>query len=258
MKKILAAILLCVTSLAHGQAFQQAGPSYTYSLGQPIGVAPTGTMGANGALTSGTALPATYSGGIWLYFPAGAVFSGSSAGFFWCVMSTTTAGTCYTNTYTYNSTDPKAIPSSPTAVSDAGPGAYTGTTGDINFLTINIPGGKMGPNGVAIVKYQQTMTSNANAKTTKLYFGGSQIYSFNPSSQTTSTQIIPIHNKNNVSRQSGPATGVANPIGNSNAGPNHLAINTGNDVAVAMVATHSTATDAIVIEWMDVSTYFAP
>ena len=41
--------------------------------GIPFIVATTGTMGNNGAISAMTALDITYSGGAWLYLPAGAV-----------------------------------------------------------------------------------------------------------------------------------------------------------------------------------------
>lgn len=89
----------------------------------PIGIAPTGTMAANGAITLGTALNTTYSGGLWLYLPAGAAYAGSLAGFYWTVMSSTTLGTVYNNTYTPG-TDPVDIPASPTAISAWAGGFY--------------------------------------------------------------------------------------------------------------------------------------
>lgn len=53
---------------------------YVFSrTGIPFIVAPTGTMGNNGAVTMGTALPTTYSGGAWIWYPAGAVAAGTPA-----------------------------------------------------------------------------------------------------------------------------------------------------------------------------------
>jgi hypothetical protein len=123
-------------------------------------------MGANGAVTFTVALGKTYSAansvGIWFYFPAGAVFSGSSAGIYWTVMTSTTAGTVYNNTYTSGVNTP---PASPTPVVDAGPGAFTAPSTEITLISLTIPGGIMGPRGTLRKSFRVSCTSSANNKT---------------------------------------------------------------------------------------------
>lgn len=68
----------------------------------PMAVAPTGTMANNGAITLGTALDQTYSGGIYLCLPASAISAGSRASCWYAVMSSTTVGTVYNNPYWYS------------------------------------------------------------------------------------------------------------------------------------------------------------
>lgn len=48
----------------------------------PVGIAPSGTMGANGSVTLGTALSVVYSVGVFLYYPASAAYTASAAGFY--------------------------------------------------------------------------------------------------------------------------------------------------------------------------------
>lgn len=134
----------------------------------PSGVAPTGTVGANGAVTLGTALAKTYTGGIFLRFPAGALFSGSAAGSYWCVMSSTTVGTAFNNTLT----DPPSAPASTTAIVDAGPGAYTGVTGDVTVASFAVPGGFLGPNGSIRMNNENSYNTTAGNKVFKYVFGG--------------------------------------------------------------------------------------
>ena len=67
--------------------------------GVPIGISPTGSMAANGAVTIGTALDQIYADGIWLYYPVGAAYGGSVAGFFLTVIFSTTPGTVFNNNY---------------------------------------------------------------------------------------------------------------------------------------------------------------
>ena len=141
--------------------------------GVAIGVPSSGTMGNNGALSALTALPTTYSGGIYLYFPANAIAAGVAAGLYYCIMSSTTAGTVYNNTYT--SGVPTA-PASPTAFSTTGPGAYTQTTGvDITLRSDPILGGTMGPNGsiraIPLFVYNNTVGNKTHGvKLSTAYF----------------------------------------------------------------------------------------
>lgn len=63
-----------------------------------LGFPQSGTIGANGALTLNAANNNHYlTDGVWWYFPANAVFSGSPAGFYWTVMTTNLLGTVYAN-----------------------------------------------------------------------------------------------------------------------------------------------------------------
>jgi hypothetical protein len=120
--------------------------------GAPVGLASSGTMGNNGAVSGMTAHSTIYSGGIWLYYPAGAVAVGVPAApaFLWTVMSSTTAGTVYNSTW-----DGSGIPplGTATAYATTGPGAFTGVSaGEITAATITIPAGAMGPNGEIFVR----------------------------------------------------------------------------------------------------------
>lgn len=117
-------------------------------------------MGANGALSAIATLTAVYPN-CYLYFPAGKAFSGSAAGWYYAVMSSGTAGTVYNNTYT---TGTPTIPASPTAIADAGPGAYTQTSGSgIDAYKLVIPGNTLGINDRLRFTASILQVSNANA-----------------------------------------------------------------------------------------------
>lgn len=153
------------------------GIPYILSQGAvPIALAPSGTMGANGAVTLDTALQHTFFFGVWMYFPAGAVFAGSAAGYYWTVMSSTTAGTVYTNTYTPRVAD-FTPPSSPTAVVDAGPGAYTGVSGtEITAVSVTLPGGALGNHGgLRVYRGHQMGPSDGGTKTHQVRLGSTGI-----------------------------------------------------------------------------------
>jgi len=150
-----------------------AGVPYVLTTpGAPVLITPSGTMAANGAVTFDTAIVLSSGGpitdGLWAYFPAGAVYAGSAAGFYWMTMSSTTAGTVYDTMYEPGVTSGER-PSSPTAISAAGPGAYTGETATIVVASATLPGGALGLNGSLRVTQAVAANNSANNKTTFTY-----------------------------------------------------------------------------------------
>lgn len=158
----------------------------------PVGIAPSGSVGANGALTLGTALNVIYSGGIFLHFPAGAVFSGSAAGLYYCVMSSTTVGTVYNNV---GSGVPSA-PTAPTPIVDAGPGAYTAPTGaDITLITAPaISAGVFGLSGGFKAEVIGSNNNSASGKTTRFKLNSVNIGGATTSTSTNNSQSITFQN----------------------------------------------------------------
>lgn len=206
----------------------------------PIALAPSGTVNANGAVVLGTALRQTYSSGIWLYFPANAVASGSSAGFFWTVMSDTTNGTIYNSTYTVTSIC--QVGSTSTAISDAGPGAYTGVTSATTMVSVSAPGGFIGKNGYMSIVMMVTTTNNANAKTIAWTYGGSTIYSASHASLVGSRTHIYMMAAGNTSNEIAGSNAVGGIAGAG--GPNnYIAVDSTSSQTVAMSITRATATD---------------
>ncbi|MGZ8924563.1 MAG: hypothetical protein ACXW2E_01640 [Nitrososphaeraceae archaeon] len=166
----------------------------------PIGLPSSGSIGNNGALSGLTALNSTYSQGIYLYFPANAIVAGSAAGLYYTVMSSTTAGTIYNNVYT---TGNPTIPSSPTAFSTTGPGAYTQTTAtDITLASIPVIGGTMGINGQLFAEVLFDYKNSANNKLMKVKLGSTSFMA--PSALTTTNTLRingRIHNSNSTALQ---------------------------------------------------------
>ena len=210
----------------------------------PIGIAPTGTMGANGALTAGTAFNVTYTG-IWLYFPAGAVSAGSAAGFYWTVMTNTTAGTVYTNTYTPGGSF--AVPASPTAVSDAGPGGYAGVTAETVSFSVTVPGGMLGVNG-GLQAY--LLSSNNNSGTTKVIgatFGGTALTGASPTTTLSNGLMGNGRNRGVANSQVwNPSMNLA--IGASASAITPTSIDTASPATYSVTLRHATATDIVVLE----------
>lgn len=138
--------------------------------GIPLAKPSSGTMGANGALSGlvqnfARTFPACY-----LWFPAGAVFSGSAAGFYFAVMSSTTSGTVYNNTF--SGLGVPTIPAVPTPIVAAGPGAYTQNTAlNTEFVSIPLPGGTLGANGSFVLRTQWEIDNNAGTHNCAAAFG---------------------------------------------------------------------------------------
>lgn len=130
----------------------------------PVGIPSSGSIGNNGALTGLTAFPVTYSAGIYLYFPAGAIAAGSAAGKYWTVMSSTTAGTIFNNTYTSGEL---TAPASNTAFVTTGPGAYVQDVTEITLRSSTGVTPLMGPTGQLRMSFLLNFPTSANAKTIK-------------------------------------------------------------------------------------------
>ena len=112
---------------------------YVLPMAQPFLIAPSGTMGADGALVLGTALPRIIRQA-WVYFPAGAVFTGSPVGWYYTEFASTTIGTVFADTYTTGLPD---FPSAGVAVTGPGPGAFAGVVGSVTGPSITVPGGML-------------------------------------------------------------------------------------------------------------------
>ena len=152
-------------------------PRRIFSSGIPSGIPSSGSIGNNGALTLGTPFANVYGPsngnipGIWLSFPAGAVYAGSLVGSYWTVMSSTSAGTVYNNLLTAGSLSP---PTNPTPIVATGPGAYTQNVGFGNVVPLvlgTLPANALGPNGFLQVFAKAAMSNTANNKVFYYSFG---------------------------------------------------------------------------------------
>jgi hypothetical protein len=163
--------------LPNGKEFLNAYPYILAQSGVPVGIANNGTVATNGQITLGTALPRIYSGGIWLYLPAGAV-SGGAAGLYWCVMSSVTVGQVYTN---FADTSQVFVPYIPTGtlVNAVGSNAaYTQITNtDIVLANVTLPAGSLGNSGaVSIISSGHMATAAAGNKYVKAYYAAANFW----------------------------------------------------------------------------------
>lgn len=161
----------------------------------PVAIPSGGTVSANGALTLTTAFPTTYSGGIWLYFPAGAVYAGSLAGMYWTIMSSTTAGIIYNDRRDGTTTWLPSMHGTATPIVAAGPGAYTQTVTELTLSTNVLNGGLMGTLGALRGINTVSTSSSANTKVFNTKLAGTIINSASITTTVNLNQFILTRNR---------------------------------------------------------------
>lgn len=182
--------------------FQNPTTNQTRTLiqsGIPFILVSSGSIGNNGALTGITALPTTYSGGAYLYFPADAIAVGVAAGWYYTVMSSTTAGTIFNNIYTSGQ---PTIPASPTAFATTGPGAFVQTIAtDIAGPAYTLPAGTLGTNGEVIMDGQHTYTNSGNTKTMRAQFDGNNLLTATATTTANFRMNVSMRNRGRTDKQ---------------------------------------------------------
>lgn len=215
----------------------------------PFAIAPTGTMGNNGAITLGTALAVTYTGGIYLYLPAGAIQTNSAAGWYFTVMSSTTVGTVYNNPY---STGVVPIPSAAVANLGAstqipfvstGPGAYTGVTTAQTGPNINLPGNSLGPNSSLWYTLISSNNNTAGNKIVTGVFGASTVCTNTQTTSTGAVQSGAIANQGGLKVQVFVSSLTTGTLANT-----HATNDTTTDLTVSATVNVAVATDVVVLE----------
>ena len=219
--------------------------------GLPTGIAPSGSFANNGVWTSGTTLPTTYSGGIYLYFPADKIAVGVPAGLYYTVMSNGTVGTVYNNTYT--SGVPTA-PASPTAFATTGPGAYTQSTSEITLRSITLGGGSLGLDGRLVFNKLCSYPSNGNNKSFADKVGGTSIDSFTLTTTTNLRIESEMQNRGSLSKQI--SSGFLN-YGTASSAFNYLTIDTSTDQNITTTSQLAVTTDFAIVESISIQIWQA-
>jgi hypothetical protein len=181
----------------------QATPNCTVTI--------TGTLSttsfANNAWQLTSLMPFTYgpggaSAGIWLYLPAGAAYAGSVAGSYWTVMSSGAVGTIYNNILSLPG--PLTPPTTPTAISAAGPGAFTGAGATLRSVAgVTIPAGMMGLNGAVRVTAGLTVSNpvTAGTKNYQVTHGGAVTNTLSMTANTTAQEQTYTQNRGSATTQ---------------------------------------------------------
>ena len=219
----------------------------------PVGIAQSGTVSAGGAITFANAMPNAYAGGIWLYFPAGAINDNAgAAGFYWCVGSSTTVFSVKSNYVAA-----MGVPTVPTVTGTAvGSGAgYTGVTSVVTLISKTLPANSIGDNGLLRGTLSAYNNNSAGTKTVRFALDGTNLGGATSTTATEQSQDIAfrnagVKNRNTLQYRNFAASfGMASSLG--------LTIDTSADKSLVINATLNTATDYCVVSGVTVEVVFS-
>lgn len=207
----------------------------------------SGSVAANGALTLTTNLPLSggYSWGCYMYFPVGAVYSGSVAGLYYVEMASNATGTIYDNRY---SSGTPTIPTVKTPIVAAGPGAYAQTNSPVDLTTVAVVGNSMGANGRLVHQPAYVYPNNANNKVLSTVLGSSNIYGKTRTTATQDTPLIDIRNRGIATRQVSTWANSGLPAVSSTSGIVNTAQDTTADLSLITRGQLAVSTDYIILE----------
>jgi hypothetical protein len=216
----------------------------------------SGSVGANGALTLNTAITDnTISGtqlfisSCYMYFVAGAVYSGSIAGWYYVEMQSATAGVIYNNIYT---TGTPQIPSSKTPIISASIGAYTQTTGSVNAVSLNVGKNTLGRNGFATCLPAFLYPNNANGKAMQVLVNDTVVHNKTRTTSTISTPVVDVRSRGSVRRQISTTSDSATfSLGATNS-TYASAVDTTEDVSISVRMAIASASDYMILESMSI------
>jgi hypothetical protein len=230
--------------------------------GLAVGIPSSGSVAANGALTLNTALPLTLQNA-WLYFPAGAVYAGSPAGFYFCQMTSGTAGTIFGNysaagvafadqTGPGSVTQGRGVPGQPFAAAlqpivAAGPGSYTQVTAAVALLTIPIPGNLLGRNGCLRFDGIVSVPNNGNNKTLNLTYGSGGLINANVTSVNGVQLYKTMYNRGSANVQVTTNGGLFS-TGTVTAANAQISVDSTQNQNLAFNATLANAADYVILE----------
>lgn len=225
-------------------------------------IMPPGDGAANGLTWSGTVGAFTITGAVvfqsysfpqecFLYMPANAITgTGNAAGFYYAILTSTTAGTLYNNLY-QGGWPQASIPAAPTPFSGITNATFiTQTTGaEITMISLTVPGGVMGPHGVFYEKDQVSCSNNANVKTLRRRGAGNQFALSTLTSTPGYLAGTSIRNRNSVSKQSG-ANGQSGDYGTPGS-HNFYSWDTNANWTFALTLQSAAATDILAVEALE-------
>ena len=178
-----------------------SGDGYCYGSrgsGLPFVMPSSGTVNnTSGNITVSTAFDYVI-GPSYTYFPTGALYAASPAGWYYMVWTAATIGTVYANTYLNGNAQ---IPASPTPLTTV-TGPYTQATGfDVVGPNFVIPGNVMGPNGHIAWHRAVNNSGGASNKLYSTYLGATTFQGLTQTTNPKEAGAGVIRNRGHVARQ---------------------------------------------------------
>lgn len=139
----------------------------------------------------------------------------------------------------------------------AGSGVHVPHTGDLvefTLATVTLPAGTLGPNGWVEIEALWSHTNNANNKTLRIKFGGTNYFSLAVTTGDMDRAVAKVQNRNNVGSQVG---GPANRRGFENGSTVITSgVNTSADVTILITGQLANAADAVNLESYSVKAFY--
>lgn len=123
--------------------------------------------------------------------------------------------------------------------------SHTGNTTETTLATVSIPAGAMGPNGRVRITSLWSATNNANNKSMRHKFGGTNYFAQNMSTQQGWRHETEIANRNAANSQVG---NTSNVFGSQAAAPNTSAVDTTSAVTVLITGQLANSADTVTLE----------
>lgn len=201
-----------------------AMPQLLAQFGAPIILPSSGSSNATGLITLTTALPYQPSGVVQVWLPAGVVVGDATGGLYSATFSSTTV--CQ-------------LAGAPTTAN----AAYTQVTTAVTLASLTVPGNVMGANGMLRVAPHWSVPGNANTKTGTVMFGGVTFGGLSNTTNISDSREIRIRNRGALNVNIGFVHCSA-----QNFAPIYRVVDTGQNQALALMATLSVATDYMILE----------
>jgi len=215
---------------------------------------------STGGVTSLPTLPATYANA-YLYLPIGAIYSGSTAGWylFQGTTGSKTAGTVFNNIYSPSTGGTPTIQApTPFMSGTTTPGPWLQTPGTyISAVAATVPANALGLNGELQVDFDLSVSNNTDTKQWEVVYGGVQVSTGNTATSGVAAVSCRYRTRNNGSASAQVSTSSASPCGVNTTGPTFIR------TTVASTSSHSdvialnlgTSTDYEVLEGFSIKLF---
>lgn len=213
--------------------------------GLPLILPSSGSIGDNGALSGITAFNATYIQ-CYMYFPVNAIATGTAAGWYYVVMSGTSAGTIYNNPRT--TTDIPAVPTTLVPFVTTGPGAYTQGTSAVTAFSKTIPAGTLGINGVLDCYVDHLCNNSAGIKTSSILFNSTALHNLGTTTSLGQPRRVMVFNRGNQAKQKVTRANITSEASVPSIATTFTTVDTSVDVVLNVSLTISVATDTVSLE----------